>query len=92
MDNKFYEKVILKCDEIPFVERGMFLFLLKTDTTIVKDCFETNTGYEVTFTDGYDFVLVINVIGRDYIVKCEVEEIMGLDLLFERKDAELITA
>ena len=92
MDNRFFEKVILKCDEVSFVERGMFLFLLKTDKTIIRDCIETSYGYKVTFSDGFDFLMVIDVIGKDGIFKCEVEELVGLDQLFGRKDVESIIA
>lgn len=92
MDNKFYEKVVLNCFDISFVERGLFLFLLKTDKNIFKDCIKTGTGYEVTFTDGYDFVLVINVTDGDGLFKCEVEEVIGLENLFWVKDVNSITA
>lgn len=92
MDNRFFEKVILKCDEIPFVERGMFLFILKTDRSIIRDCIETSDGYYVTFTDGFDFVMTINVISKDNLFMCHLDELIGLNLLFEKKECETITA
>lgn len=93
MDNKFFEKVVLQCDDIAFVERGMFLFLLKTDKSIIRDYVETSCGYEVTFTDGFDFVMIIDVICEDGVIcKCEIQELVGLDQFFWKRDFESITA